>query len=182
MAKRSAKYCSRDHFYKSLHTKTSHLCENLGCVNRTTNARFCTSRCSAIVTNSEVPRRVRGQSRRDRPMHPCERCRELTTRPRFCSDLCGARFWGDICAYLWATGQFHPTAVREWARRYLETVYGRKCRACGRKRWMGKPVPLHVDHINGNHDDNRFENVRFLCSNCHELTPTWGFKKRQVVA
>lgn len=44
--------------------------------------------------------------------------------------------------------------------------------------WLGKPITLHLDHINGDTSDNRLVNLRFLCPNCHQQTPTWGNKKR----
>lgn len=51
------------------------------------------------------------------------------------------------------------------------------CDACGLKPfWNGKPLRLHLDHINGKHTDNRIENLRFLCPNCHNQTETWGNK------
>lgn len=43
--------------------------------------------------------------------------------------------------------------------------------------WMDKELTLHVDHINGICNDNRPENLRFLCPNCHQQTTTWGNKK-----
>lgn len=43
--------------------------------------------------------------------------------------------------------------------------------------WQGKYLTLHMDHINGNNNDHRLENLRFLCPNCHQQTPTWGKNK-----
>lgn len=33
-------------------------------------------------------------------------------------------------------------------------------------------LPLELDHVNGDHSDNRLENLRILCPNCHSLQPT----------
>lgn len=49
---------------------------------------------------------------------------------------------------------------------------------CGITTWKNKPISLDVDHINGDNTDQRLENLRFLCPNCHRQTPTWGSKNR----
>lgn len=44
--------------------------------------------------------------------------------------------------------------------------------------WNKQPLTLDVDHIDGDHSNNEFSNLRFLCPNCHSQTPTNGFKRR----
>lgn len=50
---------------------------------------------------------------------------------------------------------------------------GKNCELCEIKEWNDKPLTLHLDHINGIRNDNRRENLRFLCPNCHSQTETY---------
>ena len=44
-----------------------------------------------------------------------------------------------------------------------------RCEDCGRTDWLGQPLRLELHHSNGEHTDNRLENVRILCPNCHSV-------------
>lgn len=64
------------------------------------------------------------------------------------------------------------------ARIINEKLIEYKCSWCGNSgEWCGKKLSLHIDHINGVNDDDRLENLRFLCPNCHSQTETYAGKK-----
>lgn len=46
------------------------------------------------------------------------------------------------------------------------------CEGCSLTEWKGQPIPLELDHIDGDRYNNALENLRLLCPNCHALTPT----------
>lgn len=54
-----------------------------------------------------------------------------------------------------------------------------KCAMCGISKWNNKTLGLELDHINGMNNDNRLENLRFLCPNCHSQTTTYGSRNQQ---
>jgi len=55
------------------------------------------------------------------------------------------------------------------------------CVGCGSTgEWLGHQITLQIDHANGDWRDNRRENLRYLCPNCHALTETWCRRKGRV--
>jgi len=51
--------------------------------------------------------------------------------------------------------------------------------------WLGQPIPLELEHANGDRTDNRLEKLSLLCPNCHALTPTYrgrNKRRKQVAA
>ncbi len=65
-------------------------------------------------------------------------------------------------------------------RALLESEIEYKCVTCGINNWGSKKLNLEIDHIDGNSADNRIENLRFLCPNCHSQTSTFGFKGKNI--
>jgi len=63
-----------------------------------------------------------------------------------------------------------------------EGVFEHRCYKCSLTRWLGVPISLELDHIDGNTMNNRLENLTLLCPNCHAQTPTYRGKniKRQL--
>lgn len=78
-------------------------------------------------------------------------------------------------------------ATRKTLRDYLAkySILEYKCALCGNiGEWNGQSLTLQIDHINGINNDNRKENLRWLCPNCHSQTPTYTGKnktKKEVV-
>jgi len=70
-----------------------------------------------------------------------------------------------------STGSLRRRLIREGLKRPL-------CEVCGLDTWRGEPLPLALDHVNGDPTDNRLENLRILCPNCHALTDTWCGRRR----
>jgi hypothetical protein len=63
-------------------------------------------------------------------------------------------------------------------RALLESGVEYKCFICGIFEWLGKPLGLEIDHINGLYWDHQKHNLRFLCPHCHSQTVNYGNKKR----
>ena len=58
-----------------------------------------------------------------------------------------------------------------------------KCQTCGCDgNWQNGIISLELDHINGNNTDNRIENLRYLCPNCHALTETYRGRNKSLKA
>jgi hypothetical protein len=63
---------------------------------------------------------------------------------------------------------------RDLRRRLIdEGIKEARCEMCLQARWNGAPIPLELDHIDGDRMNNLLENLRLLCPNCHAFTPTY---------
>ncbi|MFF4080871.1 HNH endonuclease [Streptomyces sp. NPDC001777] len=68
----------------------------------------------------------------------------------------------------------HRTKTVLLRRALLEIGVPQECAECGTgATWQGKPLTLEIDHVNGDWSDDRAQNLRLLCPNCHAITATW---------
>jgi len=57
-----------------------------------------------------------------------------------------------------------------------EKIKEEKCEICEIEQWMGKKIPLELDHIDGNRYNHILKNLRIVCPNCHAQTDTYRGK------
>jgi len=69
----------------------------------------------------------------------------------------------------------HPQYQSNKLRKRLldEGYFEYKCYSCNLTEWLGNPIPLELEHIDGNSSNNKIDNLTLLCPNCHSLTPTF---------
>ena len=74
--------------------------------------------------------------------------------------------------------EYSRVSQDELEQAYLEGDYSPYvCSVCGQEPfWMGKPLTLILDHINGYNKDNRLENLRWVCPNCNSQLETTNAK------
>lgn len=117
----------------------------------------------------------------------CKQCGALLTKDSqkvYCSNSCCAKDKRDKqfeaienSGEFPIQGKFKETN-RYIARLWLEHKYGHVCAICGVSEWLNKPIPLIVDHIDGNPENHAISNVRLICPNCDALLPT--YKSRNI--
>lgn len=101
------------------------------------------------------------------------------TKNKYCSNSCQQEvFYRDVTLPRILKGDVTPQGLKTAVLKYLTDRDGYKCAQCGLSEWYGKQMILDIDHIDGDNKNNLPSNWRFLCPNCHRLTPTWGNKRR----
>jgi 5-methylcytosine-specific restriction endonuclease McrA len=79
-----------------------------------------------------------------------------------------------LSAYLNNSKKIQSDKLRR--RLIQEGLLATSCASCNLSDWLGGPIPLELDHVDGNRLNNNLSNLRLLCPNCHALTPTYRGK------
>ena len=104
----------------------------------------------------------------------CVNCGEkLNRKGKYCSKGCEIEFKRNEIFKKIESGD--TTLATHIYKKYLIYKYGEKCMECN---WnevnpYSKKVPIEIEHIDGNSENNDLKNLKLLCPNCHSLTPTY---------
>jgi Zn finger protein HypA/HybF involved in hydrogenase expression len=146
--------------------------------------KFCNKSCSASFNNKGVrrhgnPKIILSKEGKIIPKPLCKRCSKECAQNKsfFCSAKCHKEYEYLQRVSMWIEGTYE-TKSRNFFRRYLTETQGYECSCCNISEWNNKPIVLEVDHIDGNSENNRPENLRFICPNCHSQTDT--YKARNI--
>lgn len=97
---------------------------------------------------------------------------------KYCSrDCMMAYWWRDAKAELVSLGVDNSHSNRG-GKKYLTELHQGKCQICNKSEWQGQPMPLVLDHVNGNPYDNSLINLRVICHNCNAQTPTFAGRNK----
>lgn len=139
---------------------------------------FCSRKCSVIYNNTKYPKRKRKKKY-------CKFCnKELIGKKRqntFCNQSCHQKYKTKIYIEKWLAGKVSGAkgnggySISKRVRDYLLKKANYQCSRCGWSKVNSCTgnIPLEIDHIDGNWKNNRPENLRVLCPNCHSLTKTY---------
>lgn len=137
---------------------------------------FCSSSCSATYNNT------RRKTRADLVSWRCENCGKEHTAAKwragkYCDNVCSAAHRSSVRVEQWINeGKDWKAQVPGWVKKYLQEIRSEGCEICGIVEWNNKPISLECDHIDGDHTNNRPENLRIICPNCHSQTDTYKAK------
>ena len=113
-------------------------------------------------------------------MYNCLNCGVLCKSSRqklnkYCSNACQRESQRHETYQRLLKGELKDRSV---IRRILIWKNGHCCARCGFAEWQGQPIPLELEHKDGDASNNDPSNLEVLCPNCHGLTPTWKGRNR----
>ena len=147
--------------------------KNITAANDSKTNHFCTRSCSASYNNKYRSRKDR------RPDFTCMHCNNTKKSSHngqtFCDNICAHEYKTTLTFKSFEEGNVisHRLCKKYWISK------DRRCHTCNLEEWQGEPIPLELDHINGDGTDNTIGNTRIICPNCHAQTHNYKSKKQR---
>lgn len=141
------------------------MCKQCGA--ETTNPKFCQLACSVTYNNSR-----RKSKKSDLICKNCKISLRGICGSKYCSQKCHKRYNKSKTYEKLEKGQ--PVNSKA-AKSALIWKHGNRCMECGWDKINQHTgnVPIELEHVDGNYKNNKLENLKLLCPNCHSLTPTY---------
>lgn len=139
---------------------------------------YCNQSCSAKLVNAN-----RGFILSENKIFNCLFCKQDfkakgTEEHKYCSRKCMKSFWWQESKNKLLSDGYDASYNHQIAKKYLIELSGGSCQICELFEWRGRPMPLVLDHINGNSEDGSLSNLRVICNNCDALTDTYKSKNK----
>jgi hypothetical protein len=77
----------------------------------------------------------------------------------------------------WMTAKFEDLGLKSKRLCVINEAY-HSCEVCNNSMWMGKPIALEIDHVDGDSDNDSRNNLRAICLNCHAQTTNFRGKNK----
>lgn len=127
---------------------------------------FCDKSCAATYNNKK---------RKKKEKAICKNCGNTCSRhsSKYCGNKCQKEYQAKEIFEKIDKGDI--TQDHRMYRKYLINKYGEKCMECGWcevNKHSGK-IPIELEHLDGNSENNNLSNLKLLCPNHHSLTATY---------
>lgn len=144
---------------------------------------FCDNSCAATFNNT---RRTATISKNKEYIHKipkqpiceniCLHCKILFIKKKgtFCSVDCTQKHKQEKTIKNIKSGSASSKTIKT----YLIKLNGCRCSVCNLSEWNNTIIPIELEHIDGNSDNNTLDNCCLICPNCHALTPTYKVKNK----
>ncbi len=101
---------------------------------------------------------------------------------KYCSIKCQKDFEYTEYINSWKLGTVDGSKGQDqtsgYIHRYIREKFNYTFTSCKNAEWLGEPISLDLEHIDGNGSNNIEENLTILCPNCHSKTPTYKSKNK----